>query len=80
MTPVQPEILRTSVKSPVTSDHSRSARLLARVRRARGQVTVEWLLVAGLLTAIAVFIMGIIPATLIKVVQRIAMSLRTIAP
>jgi Flp pilus assembly pilin Flp len=45
-----------------------------------GQVTVEWLMIAGLLTAIAVVIMGIVPATLIKIVQRIAMSLRTIAP
>lgn len=37
-------------------------------------------MVAGILTAIAVFIMTMVPSMLIRIVQRIAMSLRTIAP
>jgi hypothetical protein len=55
-------------------------RFWARLRRVQGQVTVEWLMVAGLLTAMAIVIMGTVPTVLIRIVHRIAMSLRTIAP
>lgn len=46
-------------------------------RGRRGQVAVEWLMVAGILTAVAIFLTAIIQPTLVTVVRSLARSLRT---
>jgi len=51
-----------------------------RGRRDRGQTTTEWLMIAGLLTAVAVVLLGIIPPGLRFYAQALITSVRTIAP
>lgn len=59
---------------------------MQRVRRRRivlprarsGQVAVEWLMVAGILTAVAIVVTGIIRPVLVDMVFMIAGSMRTI--
>lgn len=46
-------------------------------RGRRGQVAVEWLMVAGILTAVAIFLTAIIQPTVVTVVRSLARSLRT---
>ncbi len=43
-----------------------------------GQVAVEWLMVAGILTAVAIVVVGIIRPVLVDMVFLIAGSMRTI--
>lgn len=45
-----------------------------------GQTTTEWLMIAGLLTAVAVVLLGIIPPGLRFYAQSLITSVRTIAP
>ena len=54
--------------------------LLGRARSARGQTTTEWLMIAGILTAIAVFLLMVVPDALRTYHQGIAWGVRTIAP
>jgi hypothetical protein len=49
-------------------------------RRDLGQTTIEWLMIAGLLTAVAVVLLGIIPPGLRFYAQSLITSVRTIAP
>lgn len=46
----------------------------------RGQTTTEWLMIAGILTATAIFMLGIFPAAIRAYMRSIALSIRTIAP
>ena len=43
-----------------------------------GQVAVEWLMVAGILTAVAIVLTGMLQPVLVSVVRMIARSVRTV--
>lgn len=43
-----------------------------------GQVAVEWLMVAGILTAVAIVIVGIIQPVLVNIVRYLARSVRMV--
>jgi hypothetical protein len=47
---------------------------------ARGQTTTEWLMIAGVLTAIAIFLIGIMPQAIRYYSRGIVFSVRTVAP
>ena len=51
-----------------------------RARGAQGQTTTEWLMIAGLLTAVGIFFLGIIPDTIRLYAVTLISSVRTIAP
>lgn len=64
---------------------ARAPRRGSRGRRGRrrgeiGQTTTEWLMIAGLLTAVAVVLLGIVPPGLRFYAQALVTSVRTIAP
>ncbi len=44
----------------------------------RGQVAVEWLMVAGILTAVAIVLSGMLQPVLVGVVRMVARSVRTV--
>lgn len=48
-----------------------------RVQRS-GQVAVEWLMVAGILTAVAIVIVGVIQPVLVNIVRYLARSVRMV--
>jgi hypothetical protein len=55
----------------------------SRVRRWRdavGQTTTEWLMIAGGLTAIGIFLNGIMPRTIRQFCRALVWSIRVIAP
>lgn len=52
----------------------------ARIAGARGQTTTEWLMIAGVLTAIAIFLIGIVPQAIRYYSRGIIFSVRTVAP
>ncbi|WP_396626335.1 hypothetical protein [Luteitalea sp.] len=48
-------------------------------RRAEvGQVAIEWLMVAGILTAVAILLTGMFQPVLVEVVRSLARSVRTV--
>lgn len=47
---------------------------------ARGQTTTEWLMIAGLLTAVGIFLLRVIPDGIRVYAVSLISSLRTIAP
>jgi hypothetical protein len=47
---------------------------------ARGQTTTEWLMIAGLLTAVGIFLQGLMSFTLWRYAHQLVHGLRTIAP
>jgi hypothetical protein len=49
-----------------------------RCRRRLGQVAVEWLMVAGILTAVAIIIVGLIQPVLVEIVRYLARSVRMV--
>jgi hypothetical protein len=49
-------------------------------RASDGQTTVEWLMIAGLLTAMGVVLLGIVPSTVRTYALALVYSVRTIAP
>lgn len=53
---------------------------LARWRGAVGQTTTEWLMIAGGLTAIGIFLNGILPRTIRQFCRALVWSIRVIAP
>jgi hypothetical protein len=55
---------------------SRGARWLD----AAGQTTTEWLMIAGGLTAIGIFLNGILPRTIRQFCRALVWSIRVIAP
>jgi hypothetical protein len=63
-----------------TTLRERAAAIFHYFRNDRGQSTTEWLMIAGILTAIGVFLLGIVPHGLGVFMKSMAMSLRTIAP
>jgi hypothetical protein len=52
----------------------------ARWREAVGQTTTEWLMIAGGLTAIGIFLNGILPRTIRQFCRALVWSIRVIAP
>ena len=52
----------------------------ARWRSSWGQTTTEWLMIAGVLTAIAIFIIGTFPGAVRYYSRGIILSVRTVAP
>ena len=64
---------------PPVSPGSRVSRL-ARWRQAVGQTTTEWLMIAGGLTAIGIFLNGIMPRTIRQFCRALVWSIRVIAP
>lgn len=58
----------------------RAGALLTRLRSPRGQTTTEWLMIAGVLTAVSVFMLGIVPGALSQFVRSLAAGIRTVAP
>lgn len=50
------------------------------LRREEGQTTTEWLMVAGVLTAVAVAFLNSYPATLKSILRAVGIALRTTAP
>ena len=51
-----------------------------RVRSTRGQVTTEWLMIAGLLTSVGLLFVQLVPPVLRTFVRGLAWGIRTIAP
>ena len=51
-----------------------------RWRSAVGQTTTEWLMIAGGLTAIGIFLNGILPRTIRQFCRALVWSIRVIAP
>ena len=49
-------------------------------RRDRGQTTTEWLMIAGILTAIAIFLLGIMPRAIRQYALALIYFTRSIAP
>ena len=47
-------------------------------RTAAGQVAVEWLMVAGILTAVAIILTGMFKPILVDMVRLLARSVRTV--
>jgi hypothetical protein len=56
------------------------ARMKGWYRGQAGQTTTEWLMVAGVLTGVAVFFLNSFPTTLRSVLRAIGVALRTTAP
>lgn len=52
----------------------------ARWREVAGQTTTEWLMIAGGLTAIGIFLNGILPRTIRQFCRALVWSIRVIAP
>lgn len=74
----QPHMMRVS--QPLRNDDVTESGPGARVRRqdAAGQVAVEWLMVAGILTAVAIILTGMFEPVLVSVVRMLARSVRTV--
>jgi hypothetical protein len=53
---------------------------VARWKEAVGQTTTEWLMIAGGLTAIGIFMNGILPRTIRQFCRALVWSIRVIAP
>jgi hypothetical protein len=53
---------------------------IARWREVAGQTTTEWLMIAGGLTAIGIFLNGILPRTIRQFCRALVWSIRVIAP
>ena len=47
-------------------------------RGTRGQVAIEWLMVAGILTAVAIILTGMFQPVLVSIVRMLARSVRTV--
>jgi hypothetical protein len=54
--------------------------MLRRLGSSRGQTTTEWLMIAGVLSAVSAFILGIVPGALSVFVRSLAAGIRTVAP
>jgi hypothetical protein len=71
---------RTEVCPEVSLSPAAPASRLARWRQAVGQTTTEWLMIAGGLTAIGIFLQGILPRTIRQFCRALVWSIRVIAP
>lgn len=54
--------------------------LQARIAGHKGQTTTEWLMVAGVLTMVAVLLLNLYPGALRSALRAIGIALRTAAP
>lgn len=81
LTSGQRHACRTGV-CPAVPPLSRGPRVsrLTRWREAAGQTTTEWLMIAGGLTAIGIFLNGILPRTIRQFCRALVWSIRVIAP
>lgn len=70
---------RHSCRTGVCPDTPRVSRL-RRWREAAGQTTTEWLMIAGGLTAIGIFLNGILPRTIRQFCRALVWSIRVISP
>lgn len=52
----------------------------SRHRGQQGQTTTEWLMVAGVLTSVAILFLNSYPATIRSVLRAVGIALRTTAP
>ena len=72
----QPHMMRSNQSE---GDDVRRGPTASPVRRAEsGQVAVEWLMVAGILTAVAIILTGMFQPVLVGVVRMLARSVRTV--
>ena len=73
---------RHTGRTGVCPDVPRASRFarVARWREAAGQTTTEWLMIAGGLTAIGIFLNGILPRTIRQFCRALVWSIRVIAP
>lgn len=55
----------------------RTPRAVGRWRRRAGQVAVEWLMIAGILTAVAIILTGMFQPVLVAMVRALARAVRT---
>ena len=74
-----------SVTRGVRPDVSRVQRLRQEITSrvwmsASGQTTTEWLMIAGALTAVGIFLLRLLPSTIHEFSEALVNSLRTIAP
>ncbi|OFW03929.1 MAG: hypothetical protein A3H96_15915 [Acidobacteria bacterium RIFCSPLOWO2_02_FULL_67_36] len=74
------EVYAAAMRETVEAARGRASRVLARLRSSRGQTTTEWLMIAGLLTAMVFLGMRYLPDLLRDLVLSIAWGIRTIAP
>lgn len=74
----QPHMMRTS--SAHQDDNVTRSRSWAGQRRPHeaGQVAIEWLMVAGILTAVAIMLTGMFKPVLVDMVRLLARSVRTV--
>src|SRR5688572_17756391 len=70
---------RCAAVSPAGARPPRVSRF-ARWRGADAQTTTEWLMIAGGLTAIGIFLNGILPRTIRQFCRALVWSIRVIAP
>jgi len=70
---------RHAGRTGVCPAEPRKSRLM-RWREAAGQTTTEWLMIAGGLTAIGIFLNGILPRTIRQFCRALVWSIRVIAP
>jgi hypothetical protein len=71
---------RTGVYPTVAHSRGPLVSRLKRWREAAGQTTTEWLMIAGGLTAIGIFLNGILPRTIRQFCRALVWSIRVIAP
>jgi hypothetical protein len=51
-----------------------------RWRGQAGQTTTEWLMVAGVLTMVAILFLNLFPSTIRSILRALGIALRTVAP
>ena len=77
-------VLRKSWVSIAHSCLAPARNQLSALRRHRqgslGQTTTEWLMIAGILTAVGIFLLGVVPSTIRMYAESLIYSVRTIAP
>jgi hypothetical protein len=67
-------------RSPLGAIRAAAVRWWRRFAGRDGQSTTEWLMIAGILSAIGIFLVGVMPHALGVFMKSMAMSLRTVAP
>ncbi len=80
VTTVRPTPLALAAEPAAPSWADRAASLWRRITGASGQSTTEWLMIAGILSAVGIFLVGIVPNGLGTFMKAMAASLRTVAP
>jgi tetratricopeptide (TPR) repeat protein len=68
------------LKRVVTDVRDWASAVIRKLQVPHGQTTTEWVMIAGLLTAVGIFLLGIIPDALQTFVKGLLWGIRTIAP